>query len=151
ERQIDLYAGDAESALRAIDTQWPALDDSLLLMCQLTLIEALHLRARAAIAASSTREGSSRIATAERDAKRILGEKMAWSDPLAALLQAGIAKLRHDVDGARAALQRAIAAFDRCGMLLYANAARHRLGELEGGDVGRALRENAESFFNARG
>ena len=52
ERQIDLYEGRGADALRAIDQAWRALDGSLLLMCQLTLLEALHLRARAALAAA---------------------------------------------------------------------------------------------------
>src|SRR5262249_39810241 len=129
DRQIDLYEGHGGVAVRAIHEQWPALDGSLLLMCQLTLLEALHLRARAALAAAiqPASDGAALPAGAEADAKKMISEKMKWSTPLAELLLAGVAACRGDSAGAIARLEVAATGLDEADLALYAIAARHRL------------------------
>ena len=52
--QIELYTGDAEVAWKHIQGQWKALEQSMLLRIQVLRIEAMHLRARAALASAAT-------------------------------------------------------------------------------------------------
>jgi serine/threonine protein kinase/tetratricopeptide (TPR) repeat protein len=151
--QIDLYEGDGAGALRRIEERWPALDESMLLRVQLTLLEALHLRARASLTASLARcvDESALVASAERDAAAMEREKMPWSEPLVSLLRAGIAARRGDRGAAVAALRGAVAGLDGAHMALYAAAARARLGELVGGAEGDALRESADTWMAVHG
>jgi hypothetical protein len=153
ERQIDLYEGQGGVAVRAVAEQWAALDGSLLLMCQLTLLEALQLRARAALAAA-TQPGADKkaqLAAAERDAKKIAGERMPWSTPLGDLLFAGIANARGLDAAAIGHLERAAAGLDEADMPLYAIAARYRLGSLQGGEKGARLRDTARDWLTDQG
>src|SRR5262249_14367542 len=48
--EIELYEGAPEAAWQRVHAAWKPLKSSLLLMVQLSRIEALHLRARAALA-----------------------------------------------------------------------------------------------------
>jgi eukaryotic-like serine/threonine-protein kinase len=120
-------------------------------MVQLTRLEATHLRARAALAASSDAGSKSHrealIGEAARDARKIAGEKMPWSSPLAALLQAGVAAARGDKARALALLPQAAKGLDEAGMALYATAARWRQGKLGGGDEGKRLVAEAEAWL----
>jgi eukaryotic-like serine/threonine-protein kinase len=153
DRQADLYAGEADLALQRIDEQWPALSGSLLLLVQLTSLEALHLRARAALAAS-TLAGSDRKSLcrrAEADASKIAKEKMAWSDPLCALLRAGIANVLGELDTAVHNLEVATAGLEAADMALYGAAAHYRAGQLDGGDRGSALMSAAVGWFERQG
>ena len=75
---------------------------------------------------------------------------MAWSDPLAALLAAGIARTRGDAAKARAQLDAAARGFDAVEMALWAAVARRQLGQLVGGDEGAALAAGADAFMRAQ-
>jgi serine/threonine protein kinase/tetratricopeptide (TPR) repeat protein/energy-coupling factor transporter ATP-binding protein EcfA2 len=153
DRQSDLYAGDVEVAYQRVNEQWRQLDDSLLLMVQLTRLEATHLRARAALALArqkpSQRKALCRVA--EQDAARILKEKMPWSDPLAALLQAGAAATQGDRGQCEVLLREAVVGLERGDMPLYAAAARWQRGRVLAGDEGRALVEQAERWMGEQG
>lgn len=153
DRQIELYVGDAEAAYRAVHAQWDALKGSLLLMVQLTKTEATHLRARAALMLAEGRpsERKALCGEAARDAKSIAAEKMPWSDPLAALLRAGIANVRGDADRALAELQQAEAGLVAADMALYAAAARYCRGKLLGGDAGNALVNASLGWMSGQG
>jgi hypothetical protein len=144
--QIELYAGDGESAYRHMTEVWPALKDSLLMRVQVLRVEAHYLRACAALAlAATTGERGALLRDARRSACRIERERMAWCRPLASLANAGIAAL--DGDRARAidGYRRAAELLDASDMRLYAAAARRRLGELQGGETGARLVAEAES------
>ncbi|APR84669.1 Serine/threonine-protein kinase PknA [Minicystis rosea] len=153
DRQTDLYAGDAEAAYRMVNEQWRELDDSLLLMVQLTRLEATQLRARAALALArqkpSDRKALSRAAA--QDADRIARERMTWSDPLSSLLLAGAAAIQGDVDHAEALLRESVAGLERADMPLYAAAAKWQRGRLLGGDSGRELITTAEKWMAEQG
>jgi hypothetical protein len=153
DRQIDLYMGDAEAAYRAINEQWGALAGSLLLMVQLTKLEALQLRARAALMLAEARpsERQALCREAARDARAIAKEAMPWSDPLAALLNAGIAAVLGDAGRALAGLEEAERGLSAADMGLYAAAARHRRGRLLGGDAGRELVASATQWMAEQG
>jgi hypothetical protein len=152
ERQVDLYEGDAQGAYDRVHAEWRALDRSLLLMVQLTGIEATHLRARSALALARARPGERRRLTAEvdRDAARIAAEKMPWANALAALLRAGSAATRGDEVRAEALLRQAASGLEGAGMALYAAAANARWGRLVGGDEARSRAAAAEAWMRAQ-
>ncbi|MFQ5792273.1 MAG: hypothetical protein ACE5JI_17525, partial [Acidobacteriota bacterium] len=92
---IALYCGKGELAWKLISEQWPALKRSLLLRVQNILIESLASRASSALAAAASGvEPNSLLRVAERDARGLEREKMAWGDPLARLIRAGVAATR---------------------------------------------------------
>jgi hypothetical protein len=125
----------------------------MLLMVQLTKLEATQLRARAALMLAGQRPSDRpRLCReAARDAKTIASEAMPWSNPLAALLRAGIASTRGDADRALVELEQAEAGLVAADMALYAAAARYRRGKLLGGDEGRALTSAALGWMAGQG
>jgi eukaryotic-like serine/threonine-protein kinase len=138
--QTDLYCGDGKAAHERLLQTWPPLQRSLLLRIQLTRIEALHLRARAALARAQM-EPSAReelLASAARDARRIENEGVHYGVPLARLVQAAVMAARGQTEEAAASLATAAAELDGCDMALHAAAARRRHAELIGGDDGHA-------------
>ena len=152
--QVELYRGDGPAALRRVTEAWPRLDGSLLLMVQLTRIEARQLRGRAALLAALAADGKERRRLLEEvgdDAHAIAKEKMPWATPLARLLEAGVAAARGDRVRARASLVEAAAGLDDAGLALYGAAARARLGALEDGAQGQAMVANATAWLAGQG
>jgi hypothetical protein len=91
------------------------------------------------------------LAMAERDARAIASERMAWATPLAKLTHAGIAVARGRADDATPLLRDAIARFDAEGMALHAAAARSRLAAIVRGDEGAKLERAATEYFTKEG
>ncbi|MEO5729831.1 MAG: serine/threonine-protein kinase PknK, partial [Byssovorax sp.] len=153
ERQIDLYQGDGEAAFRGVEEQWPALSGSLLLIVQLTKLEATHLRARAALLLATQRPSQRKamLKSALADAVKIEKEEMPWSSPLAALLRAGAASIDGAKGRALLLLQEAITGLESADMALYAAAARYRRGNLLGGDEGQRIAEAADQWLAKQG
>ncbi|HVV86967.1 MAG TPA: hypothetical protein VHE35_28205, partial [Kofleriaceae bacterium] len=145
---------DGAGALRRVSEAWPRLKSSLLLMVQLTRIEALQLRGRAALTAAMAADGDLRrrlLREVVADARAIAKEKMPWSTPLAHLLEAGAAAAGGDRAGARGRLIEAVAGLDDAGLALYGAAARARLGAIDGGDDGKAMAANAVAWMAGQG
>ena len=132
---VDIYTGEVESAYARVKGEWPRLVESMLpRSVQLIRIEALHVRARAALALAA-RGGADQARLcreAERDARKIEKEGTTYGTPLGRLVRAGVLHLRGDGAGAAALLDLAIAGFDATDMSLYAAAARYRRGTLNG-------------------
>jgi hypothetical protein len=149
----DLYAGDAVAALDTVDRTWVASKRALLLRVQMVRIGLWDLRARAAIALAQ-RDPARReelLGRAARDARRVAAEDMPWSNPLAMLLRAGIHAVRREREAAAVELQAAVSGLDQAELALNAAAARRRLGELQGGDEGRARTEEANAWMLGQG
>jgi hypothetical protein len=72
---------------------------------------------------------------------------MKWANPLAALLQAGVACLRNDKQTAISLLSKASAGFEEAHMKLYAAVAKRRLGEISGGAEGQVLIDEADLWM----
>ncbi len=144
EARIDLYLRDGASAWRRVSEQWPLVDRSHLLRVQQVRIFLRHLRGCCALAVSEDR-----LAGAERDARALWREKVPWAQALAQLLHAGVAARR---GGRRAAelLRDGAERCDAAAMRLFAAAARRRLGELQGGEEGRALIEKADEWMKGQ-
>jgi eukaryotic-like serine/threonine-protein kinase len=151
EAQLDLYEGRGVDAHRRITERWRALARSLILRVQTVRSEAYQLRARAALAAAveDTADRARLLGEAERDARRIAAERLAWSDPLAELILGGVAAARGDREAAARRCAAAAAGFDAADMALYAAVARCRQGQLGGAD-GRALIDDAEAWMRGQ-
>jgi hypothetical protein len=146
--QIELYTGDAEVALKHISGQWRALEESMLLRFQGLRIDALHLKARTALAvAAMAKQPEPLLKTAARLARRIEKEKMLWSAPFVSLIRAGIANTRGDEKKCADLLTRAVAELEAADMSLYAAAARRRLGQTLSGATGESLIAEADEWM----
>src|SRR5262249_54660085 len=109
------------------------------------------LRARAALAAApAAAEPGPLLHAAERDARRLRRERIAWAEALAQLVRAGVAARRRDADGARQLLEDAAGRLEAAGLRLHAAAARRRLGERVGGSKGHRLVEQAEAWMKGQ-
>jgi hypothetical protein len=146
--QTALYRGDARAAWRLMIEREPDLRRSMLMRVQALRVEARYLRARCAIAMAAA--GSSRqrfLSIARASARRIARERMAWSDPIALLLEGCIACVEGDRTAALARLVDALDGFERAEMNWYAAITRHRVGTLRGDERGRELRQQAETWM----
>ena len=72
---------------------------------------------------------------------------MPWSDPIALVLQGGIAFLDGERPLALKYLHDAADRFERADMRLHAAAVRRRIGELQDDAAGRELRWQAEAWM----
>ena len=148
--QNELYTGDVEVAWRHVEGQWPDLEDSMLLRFQVLRIEAMHLRARAALASGVAAGDAERLHFAEQLAGKIEREKMAWANPFAALVRGAVAQQRSQTEVAAARLAEAVKGFEAADMRLYAASARRRLGEVKG-EQGKALIAEADAWMANQG
>lgn len=146
--QIELYTGDSEVAWKHIRGQWNALEKSMLLRIQVLRIEAMHLQARAALAAAGTSNHKEhRLKVAEKMAQRIAKEQIAWAMPFASVVRAGVAHQRGEASEAVGLLSEAAENFDLADIDLYAAATRRRLGEALGSERGRQLVAEADAWM----
>ena len=144
--EIDLYRGDAGAALSRVSRQWHRLRK--LTRIQFVAIEASFLRGRVALACGLTPALRRQVV---RDARRIEREGAAWGLGLAALLRGALALSGGDRRGAGHRLAEAIAGFEAADMDLYAAVARHRRGEVIGGEAGEAQRTIARTWLQGQG
>jgi hypothetical protein len=114
-----------------------------------------HLRARCALAFAATtgEHGPTRpgrealLFVARRDARLIAKEDVDWAAPLALSLSGGLAAVENDVARALDELRRAAEGYRALDMNLHAAAADHERSRLLGGDEGRALLREAETWM----
>ena len=147
---LALYVGDAAAGLDHLIDRWPALAGSQLLRVDLVRIEALHVRARLALAAAEERpaEQDRYLDEAARCAKQVLHCGEPWAVPLGHLVRAAVRAARDERDGAAADLRAAADGLDAADMALWATVARGRLGALTG-DAG--LAEVSRAALRAQG
>jgi hypothetical protein len=153
EVQIKLYRGDGARAWEFFATRYaPALARSHLMHLQKIKVFSYERRARCALAAARCGgETGSLLRAAARDARRLRREGMAWSEALSMPILAGIASARGDASAAAALFAEAAQQLEAVDMQLYAAASRRRLGEILGGDEGRAYVEQADSWMRREG
>ncbi len=149
--QIDLYTGGPRRGWERLHQQWPALRHSQLLRLQAVRLEAIGLRARCAVATALGAAGDRRpLRAAERDARRMAREDVAWAAPLAALIRAAVAAQRGQRERAVEILAEAEAQLEAEGLRLHAMAARLQRGELVGGESGAALVATATAWMEGQ-
>jgi hypothetical protein len=149
---IDLYLGNGNSAFAYVEEKWPAYKDSLLLRVQQVRIDALQSHARSALAvAVSAADPQVFLFAAERDARQLEQQGVAWSTAYARLIRAGVAAVRGDAVRALTLLADAATRFEGADMHICAAAARRRLGQLKGGDAGGALVKQTDAWMMGQG
>src|SRR5205085_5913662 len=94
--QIEMYTGDYEVAWKHIEGQIKPLEKSLLLRIQGLRIDSAQLRARLALASALGDQRARRLRIAANLAEQITRENMAYSNPMALLIRAGVANQRGD-------------------------------------------------------
>jgi len=149
---VGLYLGDGVAAYRCMAEAWPSLKAARMLHAPIVSVLGHAARARAAILAA--RQAGDRkilLRQAAADAKKIRRQRMLWSEPMARLIEAGCAATLERLDVARDDLTVAVQGFDDADMALEAAAARRRLGELVGGDEGRALLAQSDEYMHQQG
>jgi len=147
---IDLYDGAGAAAYDRLTREWPEVAGALLLRVSFPRTYMWDLRARAAVCASidaGPAEQRRLLAVAEKDARRIMREKMAWSRPLAGLIRACIAARRGDTTTAAELFEQTARELDAVDLRLHAAAARRRRGELVGGERGTTLVADADAWM----
>jgi eukaryotic-like serine/threonine-protein kinase len=148
--QIELYTGDVEVAWKHIQGQWKALEGSMLMRIQVLRIEAFHLKARAALASAGTAQNGHRLHVAQKLAKQIAAEQVAWGLPFAALIRAALAHHAGDRSKATGLLRQAIESFDLADIDLYEAVSRRRLGQLLGDERGQRHIDEADAWMRDR-
>jgi hypothetical protein len=125
--QTELYLGQGPAAYELIRERWPELRRSGVFHIQHTRIAALHLRARAALAAAQQSSGGAR-ARYLKAARQLIGilrrQPDAWAGALALLAGSGLAALEGDAGATKATLVAAVRALQQSDMWLLAHAAR---------------------------
>jgi hypothetical protein len=122
----DLYVGDGRAAWERLTANWKALARSLFLRVQVVRVEALCMRARAALAAAAQTNDSSLLREATAAAAKLEKEGAAWATALAHLLRAGAAAIGKDEAAMHRHLDASAELFAREKMDLYVAVARRR-------------------------
>ncbi|HLK35419.1 MAG TPA: AAA family ATPase [Polyangiaceae bacterium] len=149
---IELYAGRARAAHDRIVSDWKALGRSFLFRVQYVRVDARFARARAAVATAAAGDDvDARLTEAERLARSLARERMGWTEPLASLVEAGIASVRGEDVRAATFLRAAIEQSDAADMGMHAAAGRYALGSMVAGDEGKALRSRGEGAMAGEG
>ncbi|HEY6829485.1 MAG TPA: hypothetical protein VI259_21660, partial [Gemmatimonadaceae bacterium] len=142
ETALHLYRGDGAAAFAGFQRDWAPLRWSLQMQNQVTRVIMLEQRARSALAAANqSTSARSLIARAERDAQRIKRERAPWADGFADRILAVVAWHRGAREQSIALLRSAATVLEAKGLRLHAAATWRRLGQVAGGDEGRAALE----------
>ncbi len=148
---FDLYAGDGVSAYARLASETGAVKRSFILVgSQFMRGYHRYVRGVAAVASidGAPESRARRLAEARQLGRGLEKEGMVWTKPFAALLTAVASNASGDRRAAAEALRGAIDLAVTADMSMYAAAAHHRLGLLQG-EGGRALVIEAESAMEA--
>jgi hypothetical protein len=142
---LDLYAGEPVAAYERFMAKVPAMEKSFLLHSGFVRATTFFVRGRLAAAAAQARPSmrAAHLAEASQMARKLEREPNAWTGMLAALVIASAESVAGNRSAAVAALRRAIAVGEATDTMVYVVPARHRLGEMLGGEEGRALASGA--------
>ena len=149
---LDLYEGRGQAAWNYILEKWGFYRLSHLMQVQQVRLDLFQLRARAALAAAQhVVNPEPFLLTAERQARGIEKEPAPSSMAHAYYIRAAIAAVRGNDTHAVTLLDLATEAFNSIDMFSFAAAMRRRRGELLGGDEGRALVVEANTWMTSQG
>jgi hypothetical protein len=87
------------------------------------------------------------LAVARAEARRIARERMPWSDPIALVVEAGVAFIEGKTPLALTHLHDAAGRFERADMRFHAAATRRRIGALQDDAAGRESRCQADAWM----
>lgn len=148
---VELYAGAPAKAVELMDRRLPAVRRAFLLRVYAVRAFTSYIQTTAWLGAlaGGAPEPARLRASIRRTCDGLGTDAVTRSVPL--VVGAGLAVLHGDLDAAVEGYRGAAAAFDAVDMMMNASAARWRLGELLGGDEGRALIGQASAALSAEG
>jgi hypothetical protein len=148
---VDRYRGDGRAAWERVELVSPALESSNLLRAVLVRICSAYERGLSAVAAAASGFDRSRaLRAADHYSRELLREKLLYGRAMGHLVRAGVRAVQHDRAGALAALDAAIPMLEVADLGYMAVCARHRKGELMGGESGRELIARSRAFLHAQ-
>lgn len=138
--EVDLYRARPARSFERLTRDWKR--GRLVRQVRAVRADMLYTRARLALAVARQDYRPSLLKLAAGDARALVREGMPWTVALGKLVLAGVASFQNPKDAVRllADAERELTAVD---MLMHAEAARARRGEISAGQEGRALAENA--------
>lgn len=148
--QARLYAGRSDLAWASLSETLPAVKKSFLLFTHVIRVELFQLRGRLALDLATTHASRRLLAAAERDARRLTKENMAWSTALGTAIQAGVEAVRGRRDAAIGQLAAAERLFVDHRMAMCAAAAARARGLMLGGSEGQRLVSGADELMTAQ-
>ncbi|MCX4239288.1 serine/threonine-protein kinase [Paraliomyxa miuraensis] len=154
ETRIERYAGRGEASWEPFERHYRAIERSLMLQRPPLRIFMLHDRGGAAMLAAQQSHGAARrryLRLATKVAARLAREPGPWGVAMGAPIVAALRAAMGDLEAARTVLEHSVPAFEDLGMQLHARACARRLGELLGGDEGRARIEAADAAVASEG
>jgi hypothetical protein len=149
EAQADIYEGRPHDALKRIDDKLAEIKRSGILTVTYSAACLWSTYARAAVAVAALERTEAAFAVAKQANRKLAALWLPWAIGTAQLLDGILAKVRGDDDTAVRTLRAAATALDKIDMRLHAEAARVRLGEILGGDEGRALVTGAREWLES--
>jgi hypothetical protein len=148
---VELYAGAPAKAIALHDQRLPAIRRAFLLRVYPMRGFTAYCRMTAYLGAlAQGAPAQARLRTSIRRTGDLLGRHVV-ARPVLRIIHAGLAVLRGDLDAAVESYRAAAAGFDAIDMMTIAESARWRLGELVGGDQGRALIGQARATLSGEG
>ena len=132
--EIDIYCGEGAAAWRRMRDAWPALEESLLLRLQHTVVTTHDMRARAALASGDR----ALLDDAERCARKLLAENAPWATGLGKARLAAVTAARGEGEAGTAMLAEAADLLDEAGLSLHAATCRLRVASLGSGPLERS-------------
>jgi hypothetical protein len=147
-----LYLGEAKAVQQTASELSRTIHQTQLYRVQVLRMLNCDLLARVQLAtARESKNPTPHLKVTERNAARIQREKRQDGQALAMLIRAQVANCKGDLDRARKLLEEALTGLEACELGLYAAATRRRLGQLVGGDQGKALVAEADRWMTAQG
>jgi tetratricopeptide (TPR) repeat protein len=148
---IELYDGNGAGAWAHVSEQEPAFAASLLVRIEDFRVHMVQMRAFSALAAAlSAAHPGPLLRAAERAARQLERETKPLARASEQYIRAATAARRGESATARAELAGAADRFAVLDMRLLAAAMRRRLGHLTGGEQGRALIAQADSWMRGQ-
>lgn len=147
---IHLYNRNGAKAWETVNDQEHLYRKSMLWRAQQPRIDFLQLRCRSALAAAGqTSSQSAMLASAQKDADRLMKEDAAWGSALGTFFKAAIVDACSD--DATALYASALSKLIDVELAAFAATAQYRLGELTGGESGEMHCDQAVSWFSKQG
>jgi serine/threonine protein kinase len=153
ETYAELHEGNPGKARARLLADWPGLRSSQMLQAQFPRLEMLLLRARTALACAAAEGPGGRelLALAEQDARSFEREIRRDTRATASLIRACAARIQGHDTAALTFLDEAISGYNDVQMSLHAASARRAKGVVLGGETGRALIAQADTFLRGLG
>jgi hypothetical protein len=152
EATIDRYLGDGRAAMDRLNAEWKAITQSMAFRSQLSRTGILTNRELSALLAARTSDRPRPLLRLARsDARRLRRERRVFADGCSFKILGMIAAIEGRPGLAVELLRRSVGTFESLELPLLSACVKRRLGEVLGGDEGRAhLAEAAETLRTAR-